>query len=356
MIETGVISVELERLLVRELARTWHELNQSLFRSAMTPPVLQLVDGRDRLGRWVREERAIEISRPLVAEQSWGTVLEVLKHEVAHQFVHEVMGLVDESAHGPAFRDVCARFAIDGRAAGVPAPSGPPDERARRLDRLAKLLALAESPNRHEAEAAMAAAQRLIHRYQLELPARAGYAFRHLGEPTGRVGEPDRLRAHVLERHFLVECIWVPVWRVREGRRGSVLEVCGTPDNLELAAYVHAFLGDTAERLWRDYKRARGLRGDGERRRFLAGVMAGFDEKLEAGRRAVQREGLVWVRDKDLASWYRKRHPYIRWTRHTGGGDGEARRDGQAAGREIVLHRPIKQGGGGGGPRGLLGS
>jgi hypothetical protein len=263
------------------------------------------------------------------------------------------MGVLDESAHGPAFRELCERFAIDGRASGLPAAAGRSgDERARRLERLAKLLALAESPNPHEAEAAMAAAQRLIHRYNLEPPVRAGYGFCHLGAPTGRVGEADRIVAHILERHFFVEVIWVPVWRAREGKRGSVLEVCGTPDNLEMADYVHAFLRQSAERLWDDYRRARGLHGNGERRQFIAGVMAGFDEKLDAGRKRAQSEGLVWIRDKDLANYYRRRHPHIRWTRYAGERHGEARSDGKEAGRRIVLHRPV--GGSRGGERRLL--
>ena len=34
-----------------------------------------------------------------------------------------------------------------------------------------------------------------------------------------------------------------------EGRRGRVLEICGSLSNLEVAAYVHGFLLETAERL-----------------------------------------------------------------------------------------------------------
>ena len=77
--------------------------------------------------------------------------------------------------------------------------------------------------------------------------------------------------------------IWTPSYLAGAGRRGYVLELCGTPANLEVAAYVHAFLTDTALRLWREHKRALGIRSDQDRRRFCAGVMAGFDEKLRAG-------------------------------------------------------------------------
>ena len=93
---------------------------------------------------------------------------------MAHQYVHEVLGKVDESAHGPAFRELCARLGIDAGAAGVPAAGAPSADDARVLERIARLLALAESANVHEAQAAMNAAQRLMLKHNLEQPRRRG--------------------------------------------------------------------------------------------------------------------------------------------------------------------------------------
>ena len=134
------------------------------------------------------------------------------------------------------------------------------DERTRVIERIARLLALAESPNVHEAEAAMAAAQRLMLKYNVELQhagAARRYGFRHLGEPSGRVGESDRVLASILAKHFFVEVIWVPVYRPLDGKRGSVLEICGAPENLEMAEYVHAFLRHTASELWDEHNERR---------------------------------------------------------------------------------------------------
>src|SRR5438045_1596205 len=110
------ISTEIEAALLRALQRGWHELNASHFRGALAPPVFALVDGRTRLGLWTIADRTLALSRPLVLEQPWGVVIEVLKHEMAHQFVAEVMGVSDETAHGPAFRQLCERLAIDASA------------------------------------------------------------------------------------------------------------------------------------------------------------------------------------------------------------------------------------------------
>jgi hypothetical protein len=199
----------------------------------------------------------------------------------------------------------------------------------------------------------MNAAQRLMLKHNLESVSdrrRSGYGFRHLGKPTGRVTEAERLLGTILGKHFFVEVIWVPVYRTAEGKRGSVLEVCGTPANLEMAAYVHAFLTHAADHLWREHKRARRIRGDRDRRTFLAGVMVGFLEKLNAQRTEHQQQGLVWVGDADLDDFYRKRHPRIVHVRHAGNRRTAAHHEGREAGRRIVLHKPV-QGGPSGGVR-----
>jgi hypothetical protein len=354
------LTASLERALVREILGAWKQVNEAYFKGALRAPVLELVPTRFHLGRWMRETRTIEISRPLVLEQSWGVVVEVLKHEMAHQYVHEVLGEVLETAHGPAFRAACARLGIDARAAGLPVPSattggaGAPhgvnavhaakEQEERVVERIAKLLALAESKNQHEAEAAMAAAQRLMLKYNLEArhaSASRDYAHRHLGAPTGRVTEHERILAMILGKHFFVEVIWVPVYRPLQGKRGSVVEICGSAANLAIAEYVHAFLMETAERLWRDHKRASSIVGDRDRRTFLAGVMSGFAEKLARQTTTHAEQGLVWVRDADLGSFFRRRHPYLRHVRHTGNRRTEAYAHGKEAGRRIVLHRGV---------------
>ncbi|MEQ9318206.1 MAG: DUF2786 domain-containing protein, partial [Polyangiaceae bacterium] len=71
--------------------RTWRELAYAYFGGGMKPPVMRLVDGAARLGAWDRHTRCIELSRSLVMGHSWGAVVEVLKHELAHQYAHEVL-------------------------------------------------------------------------------------------------------------------------------------------------------------------------------------------------------------------------------------------------------------------------
>ncbi len=339
------LSVELETALLRELRLSYQDINAAHFRRALKPIVIELSDAGSRFGRYRSDVRSIEISRALVLGHSWPIVIEVLKHEMAHQYAHEVLGATDESAHGPAFRNACKRLGIDPAASGLPKTAqAASEEEARVLERIAKLLALADSPNENEAQAAMNAAQRLMLKYNLDVAKTSqarDYSFRHLGEPSGRVTESERILAAILAQHFFVEVIWIPVYRPLLQKRGSVLEVCGTSSNLEMAAYAHAFLSRTAEQLWAEHKRGKGIRSDRDRRAYLAGVMTGFLERLNAERTRNKEHGLVWLKDADLSDYYHRRHPRIAHVRHQGGRRTEAHAHGRVAGRNIVLHKPV---------------
>jgi len=346
----GHLPLRLEAALLREISEQYRHLALAYFRGALRLPQFELVASRARLGRWVEATRTIELSRPLVLEQPWGVVTEVLKHEMAHQYVLEVLGERDETAHGPRFRAVCARLGIDAAASGMPIPaSGGPTatdgEHHKIAERIARLLALAESPNVHEAEAAMAAAQRLLLKHNIEVrEARAarGYVWRHLGAPTGRTTEAERVLSLILGKHFFVEAIWVPVYRPLVGKRGSVLEICGTPENVEIAEYVHGYLVETAARLWREHKAEQGIWSDRDRRTFLAGVMSGMSEKLAREAKKSASAGLVWVADADLEGFFRARHPHVRHVRYAGQRRTDAYAHGREAGKKIVIHKGMR--------------
>src|SRR3954471_25086782 len=235
---TERLSGELERAALHAIYRSWEDMNGALFRFQLARPAIELTDSSSRLGRWHGGLRVIELARSLLVDHGWGVLIEVLKHEMAHQYVDEILGQPDDSMHGAEFRRVCEERGIDASAAGIPRTGNAQSVEQHLLERIAKLLALAESPNEHEAQAAMSAAQRLMLKYNIDLAIsgrQPAHTVRHLGEPTGRVHEAQRILAGILGDHFFVQTIWVPVWRALEGKRGSVLEICGSKANLELA-------------------------------------------------------------------------------------------------------------------------
>lgn len=348
------LSVEQERAVLAVLREEWKHWNQARFRRAMRAPVLILSDTETRLGQWERATRTLSLSRTFVASSAWPLVVEVLKHEMAHQFVSEVLEVHDEPAHGPTFQRVCRDRAIDARAAGRPRQEEEDPRTARVAATVQKLLALAGSDNVHEAETAMRAARRLLAQHNLgeAETVEPELDYLHVGPVLLRVHEWQRLLASLLCEHFFVEAIWVSAYIAETGRRGSQLELCGTPANLRIAEYVHGYLSASAPRLWATYKTRERIGGDRERLPYFAGLMNGFRDQLRQDAKseapgAPAEPAMVHVAHEILQRFYRARHPYVRTVRYGGASRGEAFAGGESDGRALTLRRPLEPSGAG---------
>lgn len=342
------LEAELERNVTLRLWLDWRECNDTYFGGALRPPQICLSDTERRLGMWDGRSRTLSIARRAALEQPWLATVEILKHEMVHQFVDEVLG-GESRPHGPMFVDACRARGIDPAAtttARAPEQAAG-DETDRIVARVRKLLALATSSNQNEAELAAATAQRLMLKHNVKVRARTEqdpgrFVFRHLGEPTGRVQAHQRALASLLLSHYFVDGIWVRTYDPRTDKAGTVLEICGRPENVEMAEFVHDFVARTAASLWEAHKAAQSIRGNRDRRSFILGAISGFHEKLDRQRAEHRREGLVWRGDAGVKSYMRKRHPYTRTVRRTGPSVGLAYQDGREAGKNIVLRDPVR--------------
>ncbi len=321
----------------RAVSQSWTWLNATLFRKALKPPVVRLADG-SRLGSWHRATRTLTVGRELVDREPWPVVVEVIKHEMAHQYVDEVLGVHDEAPHGAAFARVCAQIGADPSPTGVPAATEEPAV----VRKVRKLLALAESANHNEAELAANAAHRLMRKHNLEVLGEAtSYHARVVGRVAQRHMAWEQLLGGLLGKHFFVHPIWVQAWLPDRDAWGRVLELNGRPENLDLAQHVHALVTEVGERAWRDHKRVRGSEGR-DRGRFLAGVVMGFGERLAGEAQACEQTGLVWVGDPGLQDWVDRRFPRVRSGRGIRLGGGDAWQQGKATGRNLVLRKPLR--------------
>jgi hypothetical protein len=360
--ESETLTAALEAALLRELRSCFDWENHARFHSRLTPPVFALSDAAGRLGQWLRATRTLELSRGLVVARPWLEVLAVLQHEMAHQFVDEVLGIRDETAHGETFQRVCAERGIDARAAGAPVPAaageaGAAVEVDRVLERIRKLLALAGSSNQHEAELAMRKAHELMLRHNVEAAAarsERSFEVRQLGDPLRRATRVEADTVALLSQFFFVKVIRVPVYLPRHGKRGLVYEILGTRPNVEMASHVYEFLLATAERLWSENRGDRRVRSGRDRMQYQSGVVRGFHEKLADERTELRGTGLVWVRDAALDAAYHARHPRITTARRRVR-ISSAHAAGREAGRTVVLHKPVERGSSAASPRLLRG-
>lgn len=339
---------ELHRAWLLRLRDEWKTVNKQKLNNRLKLPVFWIDGANKRLGFWDARQRTLGISEQHIWQHPWSDVLETLKHEMAHQYVSEIMGIKDETAHSQAFKDACQLLGIGAKASGKPG-GGPQAETDKMLQKVRKLLALAESPNVYEAEAAMATAHALILRYNLDVATasqRIDYAWRQIGQSGAAIPIEWKLVASILSKWFFVECVWVSVYVAKHDRMERQLEILGSETNLELAHYAHDFLHEACETLW---LQARKQRLEGKRREFVAGVLMGFSQKLEEERKVQAGRGLIWIGDPKLDGYVHERFPRLRTMAGAGVRRSAAHEAGRAAGQKLRIHQGMQTRGSGGG-------
>lgn len=350
--------------LLIEIASFWRHYNWSYLGECLKQPTFRLDDASSRLGSWNRELRQISLSLNHVLQDSWMAVMETLRHEMAHQYVDEILGGHDSAPHGPAFLQACQRLRVSPQASGkggevTPASAGEGlagDDPIR--DKISKLLSLASSSNEHEAQLAMEKARQFLLKYNLSLheldTGRRPYGVRQLGRPRSRIQRYENAIASLLRDFFFVEVIWDRGYDPICKKRGSFLAMHGTKLNLDMAEYVAVFLERLLPQLWCAHQKASGIRSNAGRLHYYWGVIVGFSEKLRGQTELLAREhALVWKRDPELSLFYRYIHPRTTARSTTSVRIHHSFEQGVHDGREVRLNRPIAEARTGG-IRGLL--
>lgn len=337
-----------EAIVLRELNSAWksyvHKFGWQEY-GLLTPNFILKEANVSHIGCWVTSSREMSFSHQLVNNRPWNEVLEVLKHEMAHQFVHEVLGVHTETAHGPTFQSVCKKFAIDGTATGgIDASRTTTTNHI--VEKVQHLLKLAGNAGATDAEkeAAASAAHTLMLKYNIELDTKneeRGYTVRYLGGVTGRIQAYMSQLANLLSKYYFVEVIWMNGRDPRTGKEGHELEISGTAINVEVAEYVYDFLAreavDAWERKFADpafkfqlqegfavgFSQGRFTSPRGytisARSNFLEGFVQGFMAQLKQADIKERQAGMVLAKDTGLEEFYHNRHPHIRQLSRGGG-------------------------------------
>jgi hypothetical protein len=342
------VTPALQAAWVRELRRAYDNFNYLYAGGRLRPPLIRLGSGAERLGEWADATRTLTIAEHHILTHSWESVLETLRHEMAHQFVAEVLGAPGAPPHGEHFQQACRvlRAAPGHRAVqdDLGRLERSDSERDRMLARVKDLLQLARSPNEHEAASAMRMAHKYLLKYNLslsDLDSRRDYEVRHLGRCAARVQEWESTLSLILQDHFFVLVIWTLSYDPFQNRAGRVLQISGTRDNCEIAEYVHRYIVNITEPLWRAHRAAQG-EASGTRLQYLAGLLRGFQEKLEREQKELKEEhGLIWLGDRGLDEFFHHLHPRTRSFGSSGVERGEGYRAGVRDGRNLVIRRGI---------------
>lgn len=332
---------------------------------ALAPPVIEIFSSARHLGEWHQATQTIKISSHLILHHPWLVTINVLKHEMAHQLCAAEGS--PEAGHGPIFQAACARL-------GVPPPyrSGRGDtpalftdlesdsqlvqEGRRFFAKVEKLLALAQSPNEHEAALAMQKANALIERYnlqQLASEAKSHYTHAIINLHKQSVSGCQRSICTILRDFFFVRIIQSQAYDPLSDQHHKTIELFGRAENVAVAEYCYHFLERELALLWgRNKSRFQGqtLR---QKNSYCLGVLHGFHQKLkeqQAAKPAMRTapslpaaaRALTVITDPDLDEFIGQRFPRLRTVRRAGGQINRSTYShGAADGKNIILRQGV---------------
>jgi len=365
----GMFESTVEASLVKRLIREYDHINW-YYRLGMTPPVLRLMPAHSKYGEWDLNLREIRLSAELFMTKPWHIAVEVLKHEMAHQYVAEVLRSTDQ--HGEVFQHACEKLRVEtwARRARIDDAflqnASADDERTIAFQRLQqraeKLLNLATSANEHEAALAMQRVRELYARYNFD-PATAPQQLSDFSTLTiylnsQKTSQHHAMIASLLNEFFGVRVIHAGYYNVATGEDQKCIELAGTKPNVLMAEHVYIFLERSLASLWKEHlKSQKQGRERGAKRSFYLGVLAGFREKLRSQKIVIdeptpqtaevsRRQDLAVLPDPKLDQFFKYRFPRLR---SHGFSNSFRSRDsfdaGRSKGRDIVINRPIANSG-----------
>jgi predicted SprT family Zn-dependent metalloprotease len=348
---------ELERRILHGMACEWQAALLNLEptrRQRIRRPLFAIKDMQTRWGNWSREKREISLSRQLVLNYPWDSIRDVLLHETAHQIAQQLFGASMQRPHGPAFKQACEVLRIHPAASAAYLPlqdrflQDHSSNYDKRMLRIKKLLALAESKNRFEADAAMTKAHELIARHNIELNRhedRRQFISIFIGSPALRHPREDYHLANLLQDYYFISGIWVSAYVIKKAKMGRVLEISGTMQNLKIAEYVHDFIVQFIDAQWRKYNHKKRLNRF-RKTDFAVGIIEGFRDKLELSvvKKKTKKDifALIQKGDPQLKKYFKFKYPHtasVKKTAHHQ--DARVIRDGKKVGKTLVIARGI---------------
>jgi hypothetical protein len=319
-----------------------YELICEHYKIPLRKPLLRIENSSHYWGQYDPNRRMITINQKLIEAYPWNDVIEILKHEMAHQIVFELYGQSD-STHGQWFQRACKTLRVEPwaiRATGdisdrlKPETDSPlSDNEQFLLRRAEKLLALSQSPNEHESMLAMQRLRDLAEGHNLDkLRHRQDnhYSYRVIRHYKKRVPQHQSHIANILQQHFFVDIVFSTEYDAQRLASYKTMEILGTQDNIRMAEYVYYYLWNQLPLMWKVQQR-KGLKGQSAKRAYYLGILESVDERLRkvTAQRSTKSTGFnrssrgltriegqhLKIARQELDAYVKRRHPRLR-TRH----------------------------------------
>ena len=349
----------LERKILHGLSCEWETALYVLTpeqKKDFKKPLFGLKQLKSKLGYWSAERNEICLSRDFVLNHPWDSIREVLHHEMAHQFADQVLQAHNESPHGFAFQKACLLLRANPKASGHyqslhnRIKFGALNSDDQMMIRIKKLMALSESPNHNEANAAMSKAHELIRKYNiqlLKLNENRNFESVFIGTPRLRHPREEYFIANLLQDFYFIEGIWISAYVIEKNKMGRVLEISGTISNIQIASYVYDFIKQYIHSKWTEYNNDLSLNRY-RKSDFAVGIIEGFRSKLESRQHVRKKSDSgtypVKIKDPLLTKYFSQRYPYIhRFRKNPSGSHENIFNDGIKIGMEMIIHKGIHE-------------
>ena len=267
----------------------------------------------------------------------------VIKHELAHYITWIKYG-ASILPHGVEFRAFCQKLGwseeVYSATICLEESVKASDEESSVCRKVKKLMALASSSNRHEAELAMIKSQQLLLKHNME--------FTHIADEDD---EPVFLRrvlkqkrenakmrsiARILET-FFVACVY------NRSDEYIYLEILGSAANVEVADYVACVLQVEMDGLWSTAQKEANLRGAVAKNSFFLGLARGYCDKIQALKKEYTRDEstALMVIEKQLKCAKSMAYTHLSKSYSSGRHSAQASSLGEQMGRKLTINPAI---------------
>ena len=221
------------------------------------------------------------------------------------------------------------------------------------IEKIQKLLALAQSSNEHEARLAAEKANELLIRYNLSM-SQVAFTDDDFTENEfrsyRRAGMEDKYIRWIISGHFFVDLISSRKYiRNASGRleKHTTLMMLGEKNNCDIASYSYNFLKLKFNDLWAEYKKDHDA-SIRSKQSYFHGLYTGLDEQLSKQKEKIVKEtesnsNALVVVNAALQDFVKEKYPRLRYTNtYYNLRDSSAVNDGIEHGKNIRINRGIE--------------
>lgn len=264
----------------------------------------------------------------------------IIRHELAHYMIFINLG-DGVPHHGSEFREFCQKLGWDEAVYRATvclegAVNISAEEENAILRKVQKLMALAASSNKNEAEQAMIKSQQLLLKHNLEFkhvePEEETWILKRIIKQK-KMGAKTRAIGKILET-FFVSIVY------NRTRDCTYLEILGNSVNVEIAEYVAMVLDSEFENLWNQAKAQAELKGSVAKNSFFLGLAKGYCDKINALKRNYQADvaKAILVLENKLANAKEMAYPRLSSVRGSGTYCADSSALGEKMGRQLSIN------------------